>query len=561
MATGRCACAGIVPFLLTAPALGQHAEQDHLSRAMFALEKQLAQIAAPEKTSSTADMRRRRMTVYVRQLYILHTNSAIFNARPMRRPATAQSKRAQPVRAPHTRPIARPDRARSVNAPSPLGPLPPGPKPGFLAQKHPSPRSAPSKPEAETAPAPSPRLATTSEPLSAPGKGQKPSPATAKRTTRDLTEARTASPKPQASNKKKPHLQTASQATPPPRPRLVPAQKKAPPSGVVKKPPVSDASSSLVAPVPAFSRQGRARPSRQIKGTRPRRQADGVPALMPPSPIETKAAKPPRPVQPDLEPALIDRLFSKEMERARKARLARTASTKVAQASAISQSSVRHPEPGQHEDGKANPQAAEEKNYRAYLRHRPIGLRQLEAAACERQKKAQIDTEFSSISFTPMGCGASLVTTITTLGSPTVTLRPKATVNCRMSEAIGEWLDDAVQPAARNILGTTVREIAIAASYHCRRRNAKPSGKLSEHAFANAIDVSAIKLADGRHLTIAQDWNSDDEAVRKFLRRIHTRACGYFTTVIGPDGDAQHQNHLHFDLGWHGATGTYRICQ
>jgi hypothetical protein len=33
-----------------------------------------------------------------------------------------------------------------------------------------------------------------------------------------------------------------------------------------------------------------------------------------------------------------------------------------------------------------------------------------------------------------------------------------------------------------------------------------------------------------------------------FLRRLHDGACGTFTTVLGPDANAAHRNHFHFDL-------------
>jgi hypothetical protein len=45
------------------------------------------------------------------------------------------------------------------------------------------------------------------------------------------------------------------------------------------------------------------------------------------------------------------------------------------------------------------------------------------------------------------------------------------------------------------------------------------------------------------------------------LSGLRTSACGYFTTVLGPGSNAAHKNHLHFDLGQHGKSGKYRICE
>jgi hypothetical protein len=46
-----------------------------------------------------------------------------------------------------------------------------------------------------------------------------------------------------------------------------------------------------------------------------------------------------------------------------------------------------------------------------------------------------------------------------------------------------------------------------------------------------------------------------------FLAAVRTTACGYFLTVLGPGSDAAHAEHLHVDLGLHGRTANYRICE
>jgi hypothetical protein len=54
-------------------------------------------------------------------------------------------------------------------------------------------------------------------------------------------------------------------------------------------------------------------------------------------------------------------------------------------------------------------------------------------------------------------------------------------------------------------------------------------------------------LADGRRITILQGWRSNDDDVRRFLRIIHSSACKRFGTVLSPDYNAAHQNHLHLE--------------
>lgn len=134
-------------------------------------------------------------------------------------------------------------------------------------------------------------------------------------------------------------------------------------------------------------------------------------------------------------------------------------------------------------------------------------------------------------------------------GTANVTVQPAATVRCSVALATARWLEEVVQPAARLHLGKKVDGVAAAASYSCRtRRNGSgTTDRLSEHAFANAIDVSAIVLNDGTRVPVKARPDSPDPE-RAFQAAIRGGACAYFSTVIGPTTDAAHDDHLHFDL-------------
>ena len=73
------------------------------------------------------------------------------------------------------------------------------------------------------------------------------------------------------------------------------------------------------------------------------------------------------------------------------------------------------------------------------------------------------------------------------------------------------------------------------------------AGRLSGHAIGNAVDVAAFDLADGRKVSVLDGWNSSDPRVRDFLRLIHTSACKRFGTVLSPDYNTAHRNHLHLE--------------
>jgi hypothetical protein len=141
-----------------------------------------------------------------------------------------------------------------------------------------------------------------------------------------------------------------------------------------------------------------------------------------------------------------------------------------------------------------------------------------------------------------------------------VTLRPSALLRCEMIPAVDKWMAEVVQSGARRHFGQRVVEIKVAASYACRTRNGIAGAKISEHAHANALDVSAFQLADGHWVTVKQGWWGSPRE-RAFLRDMHAGACETFTTVLGPYADVYHRDHLHFDLAWHGKDGRTRVCK
>ena len=160
----------------------------------------------------------------------------------------------------------------------------------------------------------------------------------------------------------------------------------------------------------------------------------------------------------------------------------------------------------------------------------------------------------------PSGCGAERPYVVAAALSGSVALSPPATLRCPMIGPVEYWLYEVVQPAARRYLGQDVANIRVISSYSCRSRNGKRGAKLSEHGRANAIDISAFRMADGSTITVKANWRVSD-ARSAFLRAIHRGACRYFTTVLGPNADRYHQDHFHFDLARHGRTGSGRVCK
>ncbi|MEQ1715815.1 MAG: extensin family protein [Hyphomicrobium sp.] len=141
-----------------------------------------------------------------------------------------------------------------------------------------------------------------------------------------------------------------------------------------------------------------------------------------------------------------------------------------------------------------------------------------------------------------------------------VTMRPAAMLRCPMVPSVDRWVADVVEPAARFHFGASIVELRVAASYACRPINHVSGGRLSEHGYANALDVSAFTLTDGQTVTVKGGWNGDSRE-RAFLRAVHDGTCRHFTTVLGPNYDTNHHDHFHMDLARHGRDGLMRICK
>jgi hypothetical protein len=160
----------------------------------------------------------------------------------------------------------------------------------------------------------------------------------------------------------------------------------------------------------------------------------------------------------------------------------------------------------------------------------------------------------------PSACGALRPFEMSAAAAGRIAFRPSATLQCPMIPTVERWVQEVVEPAARYYLRVPVTEFKVAASYACRPRNNVFGARLSEHGHANALDVSAFQLADGRSLTVKDGWYGRPEE-RAFLRAVHSGACQHFTTVLGPHADSYHRDHFHLDLARHGPRGDIRVCK
>ena len=72
-------------------------------------------------------------------------------------------------------------------------------------------------------------------------------------------------------------------------------------------------------------------------------------------------------------------------------------------------------------------------------------------------------------------------------------------------------------------------------------------------------EETGFELADGRRISVLRDWQGRPQDAA-FLRAARDAACRVFSTVLSPDYNAAHRDHLHLDTANRGPGG-WRACR
>ena len=171
-----------------------------------------------------------------------------------------------------------------------------------------------------------------------------------------------------------------------------------------------------------------------------------------------------------------------------------------------------------------------------------------DTAAC-RATLERSDVAFETL--TPTGEGAcALIDRTRMTDAPLAPAIPTAT--CPVAAGLEVWFNNGLQQAAEASLGSRVVRLEHLGTNSCRRINGSRTAPWSEHATGNAIDIAAFVLADGRRISVLDDWGRDARGT--FLKAARDAACDSFQTVLSPDYNAEHADHFHLDQGiaWNG---------
>ena len=158
----------------------------------------------------------------------------------------------------------------------------------------------------------------------------------------------------------------------------------------------------------------------------------------------------------------------------------------------------------------------------------------------------KLDADYKPAPFMTLdGCGNEFAVRASRIGGSKLKNAPL--MSCSLAEVVAEWEKEVLQPAALEHLVKGVRRIQHLGTYNCRKVRGSVR-RMSQHACANAIDVSGFVLDDGARVSVERDWPRED-AKGRFLRALKQPTCDAFNVTLTPDKDARHKNHFHLDVG------------
>lgn len=125
--------------------------------------------------------------------------------------------------------------------------------------------------------------------------------------------------------------------------------------------------------------------------------------------------------------------------------------------------------------------------------------------------------------------------------------------SCPLALSSALFVSQQARPLTEQYTGSTLARIDHFGSFACRNIYHRQNARRSEHATADALDISAFRLASGEQVTVLRGWQRD--STQPWLRAMLSASCGYYGNGLGPDYNAAHANHFH--LGMRG----YGICR
>jgi hypothetical protein len=187
----------------------------------------------------------------------------------------------------------------------------------------------------------------------------------------------------------------------------------------------------------------------------------------------------------------------------------------------------------------------------------------LSGAACIaalRTVGAEFTAPTTAVAFGPCSVAEPIKLRSVDTGDGRVKFPDQPMLTCGFAARLSSWLVEKGEPEVRRVTGSRILALGTGPGYQCRGRNGDGSGKLSEHAFGNAVDIEYFKLADGQVIKVEEAAAAGSKH-NYLLAALRATGCQSFTTVLGPGANSSHASHLHFDLERRGKNGNHKLCQ
>jgi hypothetical protein len=127
-------------------------------------------------------------------------------------------------------------------------------------------------------------------------------------------------------------------------------------------------------------------------------------------------------------------------------------------------------------------------------------------------------------------------------------------VTCGMALALAGF-EEILSEEAEQRFGKRVVSLMHGGTYSCRRM--ARFRLVSEHSYANAIDIRSLRLENGREISVLRHFGKqkpEGEFLRAVAQRLYDE--GVFSVVLTERFDALHRDHFHLDLARYRVDGT-----
>jgi len=127
-----------------------------------------------------------------------------------------------------------------------------------------------------------------------------------------------------------------------------------------------------------------------------------------------------------------------------------------------------------------------------------------------------------------------------------VSLSSSFLASCPLALSSALFVNQQARPITETMMGSSLSRIDHFGSFACRNIYHRANARRSEHATAEALDISGFTLENGQRISVLRGWKS--ASTEPWLRALLSASCGYFGNALGPDYNAAHANHFHLGM-------------